>query len=609
MNQPSEVREMRNAATVLAIIRQRGRNHDGLEDVYRQLYNPDLYLQAYGRLYGNHGALTKGSTEETIDGMSMGKINAIIGQLRYERYRWHPVRRIHIPKKNGKTRPLGIPSWSDKLLQEVIRSLLAAYYEPQFSAHSHGFRTGKGCHTALIEIKKVWHGTKWFIEGDIRSCFDSINQEILLDILAEDIHDNRFMHLIKNLLQAGYLENWRHTPTLSGTPQGSILSPILSNLYLNRLDQYVEQTLIPDYTKGKRRAHDPEYDRVSNRIYYLRRIGLGSEAKAMEQLRRRIPSNDPHDPNYRRLHYVRYADDFLLGFAGTNQEAQEIREKLRTFLGESLKLELSEEKTLITHATTEKARFLGYDITVTQCDTKITANRRSVNGGIALRVPATYIHDRCRFYMKNGKPIHRKERTYETDYSIICRYQSEYRGYVQYYQIADNIAWLSKLHWVMRTSLLKTLAHKYQSSVAKMVRKYATTVETPEGPRKCLETQVPREGKKPLIARFGGIPLKVNREGTIQDHYLSTQSIGRTELVQRLLANACESCGSTLNVEVHHIRKLSDLNKPGRNSKPDWMKLMASRRRKTLVLCRECHHNLHAGKPLKGKTETVTGEP
>jgi group II intron reverse transcriptase/maturase len=609
MNQPSEVREMRNAATVLAIIRQRGRNHDGLEDVYRQLYNPDLYLQAYGRLYGNHGALTKGSTEETIDGMSMGKINAIIDQLRYERYRWHPVRRIYIPKKNGQTRPLGIPSWSDKLLQEVLRCLLAAYYEPQFSPHSHGFRTGKGCHTALIEIKKVWHGTKWFIEGDIRRCFDSINQEILLEILAEDIHDNRFMRLIKNLLQAGYLENWRHTPTLSGTPQGSILSPILSNLYLNRLDQYVEQTLIPDYTKGKRRAHDPEYDRVSNRIYHLRRNGLGSEAKAMEQLRRRIPSNDPHDPNYRRLHYVRYADDFLLGFAGTNREAQEIREKLRAFLGESLKLELSEEKTLITHANTEKARFLGYDITVTQCDSKITANRRSVNGGIALRVPATFIHDRCRFYMKNGKPIHRKERTHETDYSIICRYQSEYRGYVQYYQLADNIAWLSKLHWVMQTSLLKTLAHKHQSSVAKMARKYATTVETPDGPRRCLAIQVPREGKKPLVARFGGIPLKVNRDVTIQDRYLSTQSIGRTELVQRLLADACESCGSTLNVEVHHIRKLSDLNQPGRSPKPDWVKLMAARRRKTLVLCRECHRNLHAGKPLKEKTETVTGEP
>ena len=609
MKQISEVREMRNATTVLDIIRQRGRHRMGLEDVYRQLYNPDLYLRAYGRLYRNDGALTQGTTEETIDGMSLGKITAIIDQLRDERYRWTPVRRIHIPKKNGKTRPLGIPSWSDKLLQEVIRSLLEAYYEPQFSKHSHGFRPGKGCHTALIEIKKVWHGTKWFIEGDIRSCFDSIDQETLLKILAKDIHDNRFIRLIKNLLQAGYLENWRHTPTLSGSPQGSILSPILSNLYLNKLDQFVEQTLISDYTKGARRAHNPEYDRISNRIYYLRRIGRTDEAKGLEKLRRSIPANDPHDPDYRRLYYVRYADDFLLGFAGTNREAEEIKEKLKAFIGDHLKLELSEEKTLITHASAEKARFLGYDISVTQCDTKITGNRRSVNGGIALRIPASLIDDRCRFYMKNGKPIHRKERTYETAYSITCRYQSEYRGYVQYYQLADNIAWLSKLNWVMRLSLLKTLAHKYKSNVAKMARKYATTVETSDGPRRCLEVQVPREGKKPLVARFGGISLKVNRAAIIHDQPLSTQSIGRTELIQRLLADACESCGSTLKVEVHHIRKLADLNPKGRSPKPDWMKLMASRQRKTLVLCRECHHNLHAGKPLKSQTEAVTGEP
>lgn len=594
---------MRNAETVLNIIRERGLNRSPLEGVYRQLYNPELYLHAYGRLYRNRGALTKGSTAETIDGMSLGKINAIIEKLRYERYRWTPVRRIHIPKKNGKTRPLGIPSWSDKLLQDVIRSLLEAYYEPQFSEHSHGFRPGRGCHTALVEIKKVWHGTKWFIEGDIRGCFDSIDQDILLLILKEDIHDNRFARLMKNLLRAGYMENWRHTPTLSGTPQGSILSPILSNLYLNRFDTFVEQTLIPDYTTGKKRAHNPYYDRLSNRAYAMRRKGQLEAAKALEQLRRGVPANDPHDPAYRRLRYVRYADDFLLGFAGPNRESEEIKDKIRQFLRDSLKLELSEEKTLITHATTEKARFLGYDISVTQCDTKITRNKRSLNGGIALRLPASFINDRCRRYMKNGKPIHRKERTYETDYSIVCQYQSEYRGYVQYYQLADNIAWLSKLHWAMRLSLLKTLAHKYKLSVAKVRRKYAATVETTKGPRKCLEVQMPRVGKKPLIARFGGIPLCVNRDAIIQDQVLTKPSMGRTELIQRLLANACEACGSTINVEVHHIRKLSDLNQPGRNAKPGWMKLMAARRRKTLVLCRECHRNLHAGRPLKARTE------
>lgn len=600
---------MRDAATVLGIIQQRGQHRSPLEDVYRQLYNPSLYLYAYGRLYRNDGALTKGSTDETIDGMSLGKINGIIESLRYERYRWTPVRRIHIPKKNGKTRPLGIPSWSDKLLQDVIRSILEAYYEPQFSGHSHGFRQGKGCHTALMEIKRVWHGTRWFIEGDIRGCFDNINQGILLDILQRDIHDKRFIRLIKNLLQAGYIENWRHTPTLSGTPQGSIVSPILANLYLNRFDQFVEQTVIPAYTNGKRRAHNPEYDRISNKLYALKRRGQSTQANELEILRRSIPANDPYDPNYRRLRYVRYADDFLLGFAGPKQEAEEIKEKLREFLSDTLKLELSEEKTLITHATTEKARFLGYDITVSQCNTKITANKRAINGGIALRIPPSFIQSRCRPYMKNGKPIHRMERTHETAYSTICQYQSEYRGYVQYYQLADNIAWLSKLHWVMRLSLLKTLAHKYKASVAKMARKYKATVKTEHGPRKCLEVQIPREGKKPLIARFGGIPLTVNPEAVITDKPLTNPRMGRTELIQRLLANTCEVCGSTLNIEVHHIRKLSDLKTKGQKPKPDWVKLMAARRRKTLVLCRKCHRDLHSGRPLQRKLEEVTGEP
>lgn len=594
---------MREAETVLDIIRERGRHRLPLRDLYRQLYNPHLYLRAYGRIYQNKGALTKGSTAETVDGMSMDKINAIIEALRYERYCWTPVRRVQIPKKNGKTRPLGIPSWSDKLLQEVIRSLLEAYYEPQFSNLSHGFRPGRGCHTALSTIKRVWHGTKWFIEGDIQSCFDSIDSEILLKIMQADIQDNRFLRLIRNLLQTGYMENGRHTRTLSGTPQGAILSPILSNLYLNKLDQFVEQTLIPAYTKGQQRAHNPVYDKLSNRAYYLRRQGQVESAQKLEQLRRSIPANDPHDPNYRRLRYLRYADDFLLGFAGTKQEAEAIKEQLRTFLRVELKLELSEAKTLITHAHTEKARFLGYDISVTQCNTKITDNRRTVNGGIALRMPTSFVKDRSRFYMKRGKPVHRTERTHNTDYSIISQYQSEYRGYVQYYQLADNIAWLNQLQRIMHISLLKTLAHKHKSTVAKMARKYRAKVETAEGPRTCLQVTVSRVDKPPLIARFGGIPLKVNLTATIQDQALARHSLGRTELLQRLLADTCEVCGSTQNIEVHHIRKLADLNAAGRKSKPDWMHLMASRQRKTLVLCRKCHDDLHAGRPLQGQTE------
>src|SRR3989440_5942138 len=224
-----EVREMRNAETILGIIHERGRKRLPLGDVYRQLFNPELYLRAYGRLYRNDGAMTKGVTAETVDGMSLTKINGVIEQLRYERYRWTPVRRAHIPKKGGATRPLGIPTWSDKLLQDVVRALLEAYYEPRFSDHSHGFRPGRGCHTALQRIKRVWHGTKWFIEGDIKGCFNNIDRTILLNILREDITDNRFLRLVQNLLQAGYLEDWKYHPTLSGTPQGGTVSPVLSN--------------------------------------------------------------------------------------------------------------------------------------------------------------------------------------------------------------------------------------------------------------------------------------------------------------------------------------------------------------------------------------------
>src|SRR3954452_9603755 len=260
-----EVRDMRDAETTLAIIQERGRKRLHLEDVYRRLFNPDLYLRAYGRISRNAGALTKGVTGETVDGMSLGKIGAVIDDVRHERYRWTPVRRILIPKANGKMRPLGIPTWSDKLLQEVMRSVLEAYYEPQFSDHSHGFRPGLGCDTALQDISQHWKGTKWFIEGDIKGCFDNIDHSVLLSILGEKIHDNRFLRLIENMLKAGYLEQWSFNPTLSGTPQGGIASPLLANIYLDRLDKHVETTISPAYDRGGKKRLNPEYVRLCKR--------------------------------------------------------------------------------------------------------------------------------------------------------------------------------------------------------------------------------------------------------------------------------------------------------------------------------------------------------
>jgi group II intron reverse transcriptase/maturase len=592
---------MRNAETVLTIIRERGKRGLPLEDVYRMLYNPDLYLRAYARLYKNKGAMTQGATSETVDAMSLAKIERLINDVRYERHRWTPVRRVHIPKKKGGQRPLGLPIWKDKLLQEVMRSILEAYYEPQMSQHSHGFRPGRGCHTALREIQITWTGSRWLVEGDIAKFFDTMDHEVLLAILSENIHDQRFLRLVRHLLESGYLEEWRFNTTLSGCPQGGVISPILSNLYLDRLDQYVEHVMIPKYTRGDRRAAHPQYTTLRTQEQRMRRRGMREEAKTLHKQRQKLPSIDPNDQTYRRLYYVRYADDTLFGFAGPRSEAEEIKQQLGHFLQETLKLEMSQEKTLITHASTEKARFLNYHIVNQQCDTKHTKKRRIANGRIGLLVPPDVVESKCDSYQRAGKPHHRPQLLENDDFTIINHYQQEYRGVVQYYLLAQNVSWFGKLYWVTKCSLLKTLACKHQSSMRAQWRKYKASFQAANGTTyKCLEIQVPREGKKPLIARFGGIPLKREPMATLIDQRPNVARPERNELIKRLLAEKCELCGSRENVEVHHIRKLADLEKEGRQ-RPRWVKVMATRRRKTLVVCHFCHQAIHAGRPTRRK--------
>jgi group II intron reverse transcriptase/maturase len=355
---------MQEAEVVSSVLRERGRKGLPLTQLYRQMFNKELYLLAYGNIYSNQGAMTPGASEETADGMSEDKIEQIIGLMRKERYRFSPARRVYIPKKNGKFRPLGLPSWSDKLVGEVVRLLLEAYYDSGFSEHSHGFRKGRGCHTALREINNTWTGTAWFVEGDISDCFGSFNHEILLGILAEKIHDQRFLRLIRHMLQAGYLEDWEYRDTLSGVPQGGVVSPILSNIYLHKLDEFVERELIPQYTRGALRAANPAYRLVDSQLRRARRCGDRAEARHLARQMRSLPSTDPMDPGYRRLRYVRYADDHLLGFTGPKAEAEEIKARIAKFLRETLGLELNATKTLITHARSQRARFLGYDITV-----------------------------------------------------------------------------------------------------------------------------------------------------------------------------------------------------------------------------------------------------
>jgi len=586
---------MQTANTILTVIQSRGERGLHLERVYRSLFNPELYLLAYASLYSNQGAMTRGTTGETVDGMSLAKINSIIEEIKTERFQWTPVRRTYIPKANGKMRPLGIPTWRDKLVQEVIRLILESYYEPQFNDASHGFRPERGCHTALTTIERTWKGTKWFVEGDIKGCFDNINHRVLLETLRKKTHDGRFIALVEGLLKAGYLEDWKYNRTHSGTPQGGVVSPILANIYLNEFDSFVTGELIPEYTKGTKRASNKEYERLRSRSKKAKAKGDMETARYWATQARQHPSRDSYDPDFRRLFFVRYADDFLFGLIGTKGDAEAIKQRVKTWLGDNLELELSDEKTLITHAKTDRAKFLGYEVGVMYAE-----SRPLVNGHIELRIPEAKLTAIENRYKRGPKAHHRAELVNDSDFDIVAKYGAEFRGLVQFYKLARNIRKLGKVERTIRLSLLKTLANKLRTSVKEVWIRYRHRHMTMTGYRKGLCVIVPREGKDNLVARFGELPLKRQSNAVIQDELPTwTRRVKRTELIQRLLANECELCGSEEDVAVHHIRALKDLKRRGQNEVPTHVFIMAARRRKTLVVCRECHTAIHNGRPTR----------
>ncbi len=419
---------------------------------------------------------------------------------------------------------------------------------------------------------------------------------MLRSILAEDIRDNRFLRLIDGLLQAGYLEEWRYHETLSGAPQGGVLSPLLSNIYLDRMDKYVEKTLLPVYNMGDQRKPYRPYTRMHKAIWKMERNGQRKEARPMRRQLQQLPSRDPNDPGFRRLHYVRYADDWLLGFTGTRREAEDIKGKVGRFLQYRLKLELSERKTLITHGRTEAVRFLGYEIVVLHDDAKRDRNgHRSINGQIGLKVPMGVIRAKRKPYTRRGKPAAILDRAHDSNFRIVARYQAEFRGIAEYYQLAYNRHRLGSLRYVMERSMTKTLGHKNKLSVSKVWNRHRATWQTAAGPRRGLQVTVVRgAGKRPLVARWGGISLaRRTTRVVLKDELPGIWRKRRAELVGRLMSGRCELCTTQTDVEVHHIRRLKDLPPEDRAPQPEWVSQMASRRRKTLIVCRDCHDDIH----------------
>jgi group II intron reverse transcriptase/maturase len=584
--------------TFLAAVHRVGEKGYELKQVYRRLQEQELFLIAYGNLYANQGALTPGvDGKDTVDGMSLKRIEEILHYLATGEYKWQPLRRVEIPKKNGKKRPLGIPGWRDKLLQEVLRIVLETYYEPQFSPYSHGFRPNRGCHTALTDILHTWKATKWFIELDIEGCFNNINHALLLDIIGRQIKDNQVLKLLRTMVAAGYLENWQYHQTYSGTPQGGVISPLLANIYLNELDRFVEHELLPAHNRGEWKAANRTYIQLSQRISRAKAQGKVAQYKRLCRLRRTLASKETHDATYRRLRYIRYADDVLLGFDGPKQEAIAIKEKLATFL-QTLHLKLSAEKTLITHAATQHARFLAYNLSVVWNDHQLdpTFKRRARNGQIRLSVPRDVVIHWKRKYSRAGKPRPRHRLTGCSDFEIVKSFGIEFQGLVNYFALAHDVSTkLYPLKYVAMQALAKTIAYKHRESTRAVYKRYRR-LSTEGMVAMIVQLPNPHHPDKPYTAQFGNKPIRTQPAAILTD-VIQPIGWGTNELVRRLLANRCELCGSTADVQVHHVHKLADVRQryKGRKHPPPWAKFMMERHRKTIVVCRPCHLEIHSG--------------
>lgn len=572
------------------------------ERLYRYLFSEEMFAVAYQRIYAKQGNMTPGTDGKTIDEMSLERIERLIVSLKDESYQPHPARRVYIPKKNGKKRPLGIPSFEDKLVQEVVRLLLEAIYEGHFEGTSHGFRPHRSCHTALGMIQKSFAGAKWFIEGDIKGFFDNIDHNVLISILRERISDERFLRLIRKFLNAGYVEDWKYNKTYSGTPQGGIISPMLANIYLDKFDKYIKE-YAAKFRKDDRRSINPEYWRLNNKKNWLKKK---LQKTSDEQIRKSYlyeiaqlskqmlstPHKDAMDADFRRMQYVRYADDFLISVIGSKSECETIKADITQFMREQLKLELSDEKTLITHAQ-DKAKFLGYEIFIRKSDAvkrnKDGVLKRDFNGAVVLTLNSAVIQKKLTEYnaleVRNidGKDIWwSKPRRYMTPMKpedILAQYNAETRGLYNYYSLAANVSKeCASFAFIMKMSMFKTLGWKLNTSARKVRQKY----------QKDKDFVIPyndAKGKQKYRVFYNEGFKKRNAQFDVDyDKLPQTMYVPYPSLVERLKDGRCELCGKEGKVVMHHVRTLTKLK--GNN---EWEKLMLKRHRKTLVVCEDCN--------------------
>jgi len=569
--------------------------------LYRYMLRPDIYHVAYNNLYANNGASTEGVDSDTADGFGEEKIQKIIKALSDETYSPKPVRRTYIAKDDGKQRPLGIPTFTDKLVQEALRMILESIYEPIFLDCSHGFRPKRSCHTALQSIKKGFNGSRWFIEGDIKGCFDNIEHNTLISLINKKVKDMRIVKLLWKFLKAGYMEDWKYHATYSGCPQGGIISPLLSNIYLHELDTFAMK-LADEFISPPSRTRTREYRSVERKCGTIRKqIGkadsqaekriLLKELNSTRALFLKTPCKMQDD---KKLKYVRYADDFIIAVNGNKEDCISIKQQFADFIADTLKMELSEEKTLITHSN-DYARFLGYDIRVRRCD-KVKRSgkikKRTLNNMVELNIPLEgkimkFLFSKNIVSQKQDgsiEPVHRNRLIRCTPLEIVSTYNAELRGLCNYYSLGSNFTMLNYFSYLMEYSCLKTLACKHKSSISKMKNKYkdgkgkwGIQYETKKGIKRCY------------LAKHYDCRNSKNPNDNVYDTE-NMYRLSRTTLESRLSAKECELCGAVdaEHYEIHHVNKVKNLK-----GKYHWEKVMIAKRRKTLVVCKSCHYKIH----------------
>ena len=652
-----------------------------VKDVYTLLYRHTIWYQAYQNLYPNRGAFTNGIDDDTLNDFDKKRINNIITSLKTKIYHPKPSKQIWIPKANGSKRPISVPSGTDKLIQEACRIILEHIYDSKFSNYSHGFRPNRSCHSALKEVS-TWIGTRWFIEFDIKGCFDNINHDLLIALLEERIDDIRFINLIKLFLKAGYIDDWKYNKTISGTPQGGIISPILSNIYLNELDKYSEQICNKINSTPNERVKNKDYVKFKNKYNYLK-IKIENTELKIKQIENTISKTfynlDDNDPiwnifnqvfdlrdsdknnitrsiktafqpivdNYNisinklleisyyrrlkqsvdsmkdemkeadskfrnmksidtstglnRLHYVRYADDFLYGYIGTKKEANEIFHKIKSYIENELKLEISENKSKITD--TSNIKFLGYHISRAKYNgqriTHINDNKvRRHNNRLIFKLDSStainIVKRKGYGDYVNNQSMHRSYLINFDDIEIVKQYNAEIRGLYNYYKYASNAKHiLYRIQWLAHYSMIKTLGGKHKCSVAQVFKRKIIKTKTENGLKLWY-----CEAKDKIVEVFNINKMetydifKYNNDDKISDNFeIKTINI-RSSALKKLMAENCEICGkssSDVSIVLHHKNKIRNVP----NTNPIWTKVQKMRNRKTIAVCHNCHMKIH----------------